>query len=89
MLPSCYPGLSVCIVSCIQKFKVIVHASHRHQTTQAVRIFHRIIPSLVLRTMGVMHRVRRAFEAFDNPDQYLAQFVELRICPECDQVLVP
>jgi hypothetical protein len=30
-----------------------------------------------------------AFEALDNPNQDLARFVELRIFPECDQVLVP
>jgi hypothetical protein len=29
--------------------------------------------------MGVMRRVNRAFEAFDDLDQDLTQFVELRI----------
>jgi hypothetical protein len=42
----------------------------------------------VLKTVGVMQRVRRAFEAFDDPDQDLAQFIELRIFPRCDQFLV-
>jgi hypothetical protein len=35
-----------------------------------------------------MHRVYRAFEAFDNLDQDLSQFVGLRIFPRCDQFLV-
>jgi hypothetical protein len=36
-----------------------------------------------------MHRVHRAFEAFDDPDWDLAHFVELMIFPRCDQFLVP
>jgi hypothetical protein len=39
-----------------------------------------MVPS-VLKTVGIMHRVHRAFEAFNDPDQDLAQFVELRIFP--------
>jgi hypothetical protein len=35
----------------------------------------------VLRIVGVMHRVLRAFETFDDPDWDLARFVELRIFP--------
>jgi hypothetical protein len=42
----------------------------------------------VLKTVGVMRRVRRAFKAFDDLDQDLAQFIELRIFPRCDQFLV-
>jgi hypothetical protein len=45
-------------------------------------------PSLVLKTVGVKRQVYRAFEAFDNPNQDLTRFVELRIFPECDQILV-
>jgi hypothetical protein len=52
-------------------------------------MFHQTIPSLVLRTMGIMHRVHRAFKAFENLDQDLARFVELSIFPEYDRVLVP
>jgi hypothetical protein len=51
--------------------------------------FHRVIPSLVLKTVGVMHRVHRAFEAFDDPDRDLTWFVEQRIFPRGDQFLVP
>jgi hypothetical protein len=38
--------------------------------------------------VGVMHRVHRVFEAFDNPDWDLTRFVEQRIFPRCDQFLV-
>jgi hypothetical protein len=34
-----------------------------------------IVPILVLKTVGAMHQVHRAFEAFDNLDQDLAQFI--------------
>jgi hypothetical protein len=66
-----------------------MHVSRRHQTAETVRIFHRIISSFVLKTVGVMQRVLRAFNAFDNPDRYIAQVIELRIFPECDKVLLP
>jgi hypothetical protein len=33
--------------------------------------------------------VHRAFKAFDDPNQDLTRFVELRIFPRCDQFLVP
>jgi hypothetical protein len=55
--------------------------SYNYQSARAVWIFHRVVPSLVLRTVSIMHRVHRAFEAFDNSDRDLAQFVELRIFP--------
>jgi hypothetical protein len=42
----------------------------------------------MLKTVGIMRRVCRAFEAFDDPDQVLAQFIELRVFPRCDQFLV-
>jgi hypothetical protein len=42
----------------------------------------------VLKIVGVMHRVCRAFEAFDNPNQDLTRFVEQRIFPMFDQFLV-
>jgi hypothetical protein len=48
-----------------------------------------MVPSLVLLIVGIMHRVRRAFKAFDDPDRGLPQFVELRIVRRCDQYLVP
>jgi hypothetical protein len=56
-----------------------VRESRKHQPAQAVWIFHRVIPSLVLRTVSIMCRIHRAFEAFDDSDRDLAQFVELRI----------
>jgi hypothetical protein len=43
----------------------------------------------VLRTVGVMHQVHRAFKAFDDLDRDPTQFVEQRIFPRCDQFLVP
>jgi hypothetical protein len=39
--------------------------------------------------MDVMHRVHRDFEAFNNPDRDNARFIELRIFPKYDKVLVP
>jgi hypothetical protein len=63
--------------------------SRKHQPSRAAWIFHRVVPSLVLMTVSVMHRVHIAFEAFDNLDRDLARFVEVRIFPMCDQFLVP
>jgi hypothetical protein len=51
--------------------------------------FHRVVPSLVLRTVSITRWVHRAFEAFDDSDQNLSQFAELRIFPMCDEFLVP
>jgi hypothetical protein len=39
-------------------------------------------------TVGTMHRAYRAFKVFDYSDQDLARFVEQRVFPGCDQVLV-
>jgi hypothetical protein len=39
--------------------------------------------------MGVMHRVHRAFKAFDDLDLDLTWFVEQMIFSRCDQFLVP
>jgi hypothetical protein len=63
--------------------------SRGHQTAEIVRIFHRIVSSLVLKTVGVVRRVLRAFNTFDNPDRYIAQVIELRIFPKRDKVLLP
>jgi hypothetical protein len=43
----------------------------------------------VLRTVGVMHQIQKAFKAFDDPDWDLAWFVEPRIFPRCNKFLVP
>jgi hypothetical protein len=53
--------------------------SRKHQPTRAVWIFHRVVPSLVLKIVEVMRRVHRAFEAFDDPDRDFAQFIESRV----------
>jgi hypothetical protein len=66
-----------------------MYKSHKYQPAQAIWIFHRVVPNLVLKTVSVMCRVCRAFEAFDDQYQDLAQFVELRLFPKCDQFLVP
>jgi hypothetical protein len=39
--------------------------------------------------MGVMRRVHRAYEAFDDLDRDLTQFVEQMIFLRCVQFLVP
>jgi hypothetical protein len=44
--------------------------------------FYRVVPNLVLKTVGIMCRVHRTFEVFDDSDQDLAQFVELRVSPD-------
>jgi hypothetical protein len=84
-----YPGLSVYIITWTQTLKVVVHMSHNYQSARAVWIFHRVVPSLVLRTVSVLRRFHRAFEAFDNLNRDLTQFVEQRIFPRGDQFLVP
>jgi hypothetical protein len=48
-----------------------------------------VVPILVLKSVSVMHQVRRAFEVFDALDRDLAQFVEIKVFPRCDQFLVP
>jgi hypothetical protein len=53
--------------------------SRKHQPARAVWIFHQVFPSLVLKTVGIMRRARRAFEAFNDPDRDLAQFIKSRI----------
>jgi hypothetical protein len=53
-----------------------MHMSHNDQTTQVVWIFYRVIPNLVLRTVGVMHLAHRSFEIFDHLDLDLTQFVQ-------------
>jgi hypothetical protein len=56
--------------------------------TRVVWIFQLVVPHLVLRTVSAVRRFHRAFEAFDDSDRDLARFVELRIFPRCDQLLV-
>jgi hypothetical protein len=43
----------------------------------------------VLKIVGIMCRVLIAFKAFDDSDQNLAQFIELKVFPKHDQFLVP
>jgi hypothetical protein len=50
--------------------------------------FHRVVPNLVLKTVGIVCQVHRTFEAFDDSDRYLAQFIEPRIFSRCNQFLV-
>jgi hypothetical protein len=88
ILPSYHLGLSVCIVSRTRTFEAIVYQSGKYQPALVVWIFDQVVPSLVLKTMGVMRRFHRAFEAFDDSDQELAQFIKLRIFLRCDQLLV-
>jgi hypothetical protein len=66
-----------------------MHKSRKYQPAQAVWIFHRVVPSLLLKTVSVMGRVHRAFEAFGDSDRDPAWFIELRIFLRCDQILVP
>jgi hypothetical protein len=56
--------------------------NRNQQITRVVWIFHQTIPSLVLRTVGVMCLAHRAFKVFDHPDLDLIRFVELRIFPK-------
>jgi hypothetical protein len=76
------------LVSWIRTFKVVMCMSHNHQTTRVVWIFHRAIPNLVVRTVGVMRLAHRGFEVFHHPDLDLTRFIEHRIFSKCDQVLV-
>jgi hypothetical protein len=81
-------ALILCIVSWTQAFEAIMNESCIYQPTQVVWIFHHVAPSLVLKTVGILCRVPRAFEAFVDSNQNLAQFVELRVLPRHDQFLV-
>jgi hypothetical protein len=65
-----------------------VNESHIYQPSRALCFFHQVALSLVLKTVGIMCRVHRVFEAFDDLDQNLAQFVKLRVFPRRDQFLV-
>jgi hypothetical protein len=47
-----------------------------------------VIPNLVLKIVGVMRLVHRAFKVFDHLDLDLTWFIEQMIFHECDQVLV-
>jgi hypothetical protein len=67
----------------------VVPMSRTHQPARAVWIFHRVVLSLVLNTICIMHRFRRAFEAFDDLNRDLIQFIESRVFDKCDQFLVP
>jgi hypothetical protein len=62
--------------------------SRIYQPAREVWIFHQLVLGLVLMTVGIVCQVRRAFEAFDDLDRNLAQFIELRGFPRCDQFLV-
>jgi hypothetical protein len=50
--------------------------------------FHQVVPNQVLKTMDVMRHVCRSFEAFDDPDWNLAQFIKSRFFHKCNQFLV-
>jgi hypothetical protein len=49
-----HSGLSVYIVSWTRTFEAVVPMSRKHQPARTVWIFHRVVPSQVLKTMGVM-----------------------------------
>jgi hypothetical protein len=63
--------------------------SRKHQPARTVWIFHQVIHSLVLKTVSVMRRVHKSFEAFDDLDWDLTQFIMSRFFHRCDQFLVP
>jgi hypothetical protein len=42
----------------------------------------------LLGTVGFMRLAHRAFKVFDHPDLDFTRFVEQRMFPKCDQVLV-
>jgi hypothetical protein len=49
-----------------------MNESRIYQPARAVWIFHQVAPSLVLKTVGIICRVQRVFEAFDDSDRNLA-----------------
>jgi hypothetical protein len=59
-----------------------MNESHIYQPARAVWIFHPVAPSLVLKTVGIVCQIRRAFETFDDSDRNHAPFVELRVFPD-------
>jgi hypothetical protein len=68
VLPLYYTELSAYIVSWTRAFEAIMNESYIYLPAWAVWIFHLVAPSLVLKTVGIMCRVHRAFEAFDDSD---------------------
>jgi hypothetical protein len=38
--------------------------------------FYQVVPSLVLKTVGIVCQVHRAFKAFDDSDRDLARFID-------------
>jgi hypothetical protein len=69
-------------------FEAIVNVCRIYQPARAIWIFHQVVSNLLLKTVTIICQVHRAFEAFDNSDRDLAQFVELMFFPRCDQFLV-
>jgi hypothetical protein len=65
-----------------------MNKSHIYQPTQVVWIFHQVVSSLVLKTVGIMCQGHRVFKASDDSDRNLSQFFELRVFLKCDQFLV-
>jgi hypothetical protein len=66
---------------CVQESQIPVHLGSLD--------FHQEVPNLVPKAVGIVCWAHSAFEDFDNLDQNLAQFVELRVFYSCGQFLVP
>jgi hypothetical protein len=64
--------------------------SHNHQTTWVVWILSPDNSQLTAQDCErhVMRLSHRAIEVLDHPDLYLTRFVDQRIFPKCDHVLV-
>jgi hypothetical protein len=68
-----------------------VHKSHTPIHSGSLD-FHQVFPNLVPKAVGTVCRAHSAFEVFDNSDQKLTQFVELRVfhrLDNSDQKLTP
>jgi hypothetical protein len=68
--------------------------SHRVQESHAPACsgsldFHQMVPNLVLKAVGIMCRVHRAFMVFHDMDRDLSQFIESRVFHRCDQFIMP
>jgi hypothetical protein len=61
---------------CVQESHIPVHSGSLD--------FHQEVPNLLPKVVGIVCQARSAFEVFDNSDQNLAQFVELRVFRTCD-----
>jgi hypothetical protein len=56
-----------------------MNKSHKHQSARGSLDFHRVVPNKVPKVVGLMCQAHSAFNVFDNSDQELTQFIDIRV----------